>query len=145
MTVKFFYSNNATRDVDRDKVLINLIKKCNSLIKLPDYILVEYKPLAQHVYAETLFNRQMMNRITLNEVLNCKEVIKPAIHELLHLEQIHTGRLAVYRSGDIFWENKPYFVKDQLTMSYQDYHNLPWEEDVRMKETIIFDRIMNVV
>jgi hypothetical protein len=143
--VKFIYNNEKTRNVDRDKVVINLVRLAKNYIQLPDYILVEYKSLSNHIYAETLFNRQMKNRITLNESLGIKEVIKPVLHELLHLEQIHTGILAVYKSGDIFYEGKPYFLKDQENMSYEDYCKLPWEFDVRLKETKLFDKIMGVV
>lgn len=143
--VKFIYNNEKSRNVDRDKVIINLVRMAKNHIQLPDYILVEYKPLGEHIYAETLFNRQMKNKITLNESLGIKEVIKPTLHELLHLEQIHTGQLAVYKSGDIFYEGKPYFLKDQVNMSYEEYCNLPWEFDVRLKETKLFDKIMGVV
>jgi hypothetical protein len=143
--VKFIYNNNQTRNIDRDKVIVNVVRLAKKHIELPDYILVEYKDLGNHIYAETLFDRQMKNKITLNEQLGIKEVIKPVIHELLHLEQIHTGKLAVYKSGDIFYEGKSYFLKDQENLSYEEYCNLPWEFDVRLQETKLFDKIMGTV
>jgi hypothetical protein len=143
--VKFIYNNNQTRNIDRDKVIVNVVRLAKKHIELPDYILVEYKDLGNHIYAETLFDRQMKNKITLNEQLGIKEVIKPVIHELLHLEQIHTGKLAVYKSGDILYEGKSYFLRDQENLSYEEYCNLPWEFDVRTKETKLFDKLMGTV
>lgn len=141
--VKFIYTNE--QNIVRDKVVSNVIRICHSYLHLPNDIIVQYKKLEQHVYAETIVSSNIKNKIILNELLNERDVIKPVIHELIHMEQMHTGILSVYHSGDIYWQGKPYFTTNQQEMDYVDYLQLPWEEDVQLRESQIFKKVIGEI
>jgi hypothetical protein len=138
--VKFIYSHE--QNIVRDKVVSNVIRICYSYLQLPNDVIVEYKKLDHNVYAETIVSSNVKNKIILNEMLTERDVIKPVIHELIHMEQMHTGTLSVYRSGDIYWQGRPYFTTDQKSIDYHDYTQLPWEEDVLLRESKLLKQVL---
>jgi len=110
-------------------------------LELPKEIQIEFKELGDNVYAETSLNPRYNNRITLNSNLAVSEVIKPLVHELIHLEQINKGKLSKRRDGTYLFEGKLYSPKK--TMSYKEYLELPWEYDVLVKEKILYKIILD--
>jgi len=78
-------------------------------------------------------------RIKINGDLTESEMFYPMIHELIHLNQTHTGMLTVRRDGIYLWNNRPYEIKDNIT--YIEYQNLPWERDVTNR----FQQVMTQV
>lgn len=137
--IKFIY-NGGIEDKDREKVVTAVIGKCKKKFSLPDSIEVEFRKLEPAVYAETLIEFRFKNRIRLNSSLNYVDVIKPLIHELLHLNQTHTNKLYGRRDGAYVWLGKAYKVNEDI--NYNQYKNLPWEKDVSDKETNILDEIL---
>ena len=99
---------------------------------LPKTLEIEFKSLSKNVYAETSLDHRFQNRISINDDLDDMEIIKPLIHELIHLHQKITGKLSIMRDGSFVWENRTYKISS--TMTYQEYKNLPWEADVIQKE-----------
>lgn len=127
---------------NNNKIVIKRI--CEILrekLELPNEIQIEYKELNENVYAETSLNPRYNNRITLNSKLQINEIIKPLIHELIHLEQINKGRLSKRRDGSYLYEGKIYKIKPN--MSYNDYLSLPWEDEVVTREPILHKFILD--
>jgi hypothetical protein len=140
--IKFIYKN-AKYSKERESVLINIYSLAKDVLSLPDYIEIEIESLAESVYAESIANTRFKNRIRLNDKLTLTELIQPIVHELIHLEQIHMGRLSTNRQGHFIFDNKIYKNLDPLKLTFEDYKNLPWEQDVRMKEKRILDYVLN--
>lgn len=140
--IKFIYKN-AKYSKERESVLLNIYTLAKEVLSLPDYIEIEIESLAESVYAESIANTRFKNRIRLNDKLTLTELIQPIVHELIHLEQIHMGRLSTNRQGHFIFDNKIYKNLDPLKLTFEDYKNLPWEEDVRMKEKRILDYVLN--
>ena len=93
-------------------------------------------------YGETLLDpRRSIKRITLNVDLDTKALFYPTIHELVHISQIHTGKLAMSRTGVYVWENKTYSV-DPIKLPYKEYQKLPWERDAHEQQIILGKKLL---
>lgn len=124
------------------KILINrIIELLHENLELPNEIQIEFKELDENVYAETSLNPRYNNRITLNTKLEINDIIKPLIHELVHLEQINKGRLSKRRDGSYLYEGKVYKIKPDI--SYDDYLNLPWENEVVIRQPVLYKMILD--
>lgn len=139
--VRFIY-NTSKYDKRKELVIINVFTKAKTFIELPKLLEVEFKSLSHSVYAETLVDPRFPNRIRLNADISYTSLVKPTVHELLHLNQIYTKKLSCSRGKIFIWENKTYNI-DQLNLTYEDYQNLPWELDVVYKEKKLLNQILN--
>lgn len=138
--IKFIYSSDKY-DRNRELVVDNIFRIMSTLIELPDNIEVEFRALSESVYGETLIDNRYKNRIRLQESLSPKEVIVPLIHELLHLNQTHTGKLSGRRDGSFMWNKKIYHVSKTPTI--HEWSKLPWEIDVAEKEKQMLVEVLN--
>ena len=120
-------------NVVREKVITNVINICEEHLKLPEDIEIEFVYLSESVYAQTIVTHRFKNRLQVNNSLSAKEVIKPVIHELIHLEQMHTGKLYSNGKGVCVYEGIRYNITQDIP-SYHDYVNLPWELDAMSRE-----------
>jgi hypothetical protein len=103
---------------------------------------VEFRCMGLSSYGETILDpRRLHKRIILNADLDVKALFYPTIHELVHVSQMHTGKLAISRTGVFVWEKKTYPV-DPLKMSYKDYKQLPWEQDAHEQQQILGKKLL---
>lgn len=131
--IKIIFSENIVDE--KKKILTNkIVTMLLERINLPKLIEIEFKNLGPSSYGETRLNISENYRISINSKLSLKELIRPLVHELLHLEQVHNQKLQVYKNGDICWEGKLYNYKRISTMSYSDYSKLPWELEVAKRQ-----------
>ena len=128
-------------DRTRELVATNIFNIMSGMIELPSKIEIEFCTLSESIYGETLLDPRFKNRIRLHEALTAKEIISPLIHELLHLNQTHTGKLLGRRDGSFIWNGKVY--KPQQNLSVNDWSQLPWEIDVAEKEKQYLSAILN--
>jgi hypothetical protein len=128
-------------DSDKQKLVTNIINQIAEIIQLPDHIQIEFKQMGPSSYGETIVSPSLIKRIILNSDLSAKELFYPTIHELVHVSQIHTGRLSISRTGVYVWENKTYPI-DPLKMSYKDYQQLPWERDAHEQQMILGKKLL---
>ena len=116
-------------------------------VKIPDQIQIEFKKLPKNVYAETMLDWRFKNRIRMNYLLNHREVFAPVIHELLHMNQTHTGKLQVLREGIYMWEGNIHNVRNLNSLPYKEYMKLPWEQDVADRQhklaEIVIQSVLN--
>lgn len=142
MNVIVRFPRNFQPDIERAKVATSLCQAASLYISLPDSIIVEFVDLGPSMYGESTVSFNKQRKIRINLQLSCKEMIFPLVHELLHINQMHEGRLAVTRSGDYIWEGKTYKV-DAHKISYKEYMQLPWELDVTCSEKELLAKILH--
>jgi hypothetical protein len=123
------------------QTIIRVCELVSEQLDLPDKVQIEYKKLSDSTYGETSLNPRFRNRVTINSLLSSSELIQPLIHELIHLHQIHTNKLEIRRDGVFVWCGKKYDVNK--TLSYQEYLDLPWENDVINKIKILTKNIID--
>lgn len=141
MTKILFISTELKNLITKQKLVTNIINQVAEIIQLPDHIEVEFKQMGPSSYGETIVSLSLIKRIILNSDLSAKELFYPTIHELVHVHQIHTGKLSMSRTGVYVWEHKTYPV-DPLKMSYKDYQQLPWEQDANYQQNIIGKKLL---
>lgn len=129
-------------DKNRESVSNNVFRAVSSYINLPAKIELEFGELGESIYGETLLDVRYKNRIRLHQNLTCKEIIVPFIHELLHLNQIFTGKLAGCRDGSFLWNNKVY--QPVKVLSIFEWSRLPWEVDVAEKEQDLLYKVLKL-
>jgi hypothetical protein len=122
----------ASIDSNKEKIIR---KVCSIVVKkltLPKTITIVLKKLEPAIYAETNLQNMNQYRIVINSDLPLSNIIQPLIHELIHLNQIYTGKL-VGKRDRYLWNGIEYKVKNGLSQTYDDYQSMPWELDVNQK------------
>ena len=141
MNVTVRFPKHLQPDIEKAKVATSLCQAAFLYIDLPDNIIVEFVDLGSNMYGESTLTFNKDSKVRINLQLSTKELIYPLVHELLHLNQIHEGKLSVTRFGDCVWEGKTYKI-DQSKMSYEDYTQLPWEYDVSIRQKKLIEQII---
>ena len=132
----------STQDDFKLQLVSNICTLVSKHIQLPDHMEVEFRCMDPSSYGETILDpRRLHKRIILNVDLDVKALFYPTIHELVHVSQMHTGKLAISRTGVFVWEKKTYPV-DPLKMSYKDYKQLPWEQDAHKQQQILGKKLL---
>ena len=141
MKVRFIYQGSDWLP-DQEKVAINLCLRASKIIDLPDEIEVEFVKMLPSVYGETLLYGRFKNRFRINDCLSPKEIIKPVVHELIHIHQVYIGKLKAMRDGTYIWDGRQYKNTDPNLLENSAYRNLPWEQDVENVIDSILNRIL---
>lgn len=142
MKVRFIYLCD-TRDTKRESVITAACQRMSSLIELPKNVEIEFSKMDLSVYAQTALDPRFPNRVRLNQSLSPSEVLRPLIHELIHVHQIFTKQLSIRRDGTHIWQNRQYRVAAPQSMTYDDYSRLPWEADVANREKMLLEKVLN--
>ena len=139
--IRFIHEENLY-SLHKEQVVSNIYLQLQNLIPLPENIEVEFRCMGPSSYGETILNpKSLHKRIVLNVDLDVKGIFHTAIHELIHVSQMHMGKLAISRTGVFVWENKTYPV-DPLKMSYNDYKKLPWEVDAYEQQQVLAKKLL---
>jgi hypothetical protein len=141
MKVRFNFPNRQI-DYAKEKLVTKICNLVSQKIKLPNELLIEFKTLDQNFYAETHVINTKQHRIILNSTLALNDLIRPTVHELLHLNQIYTGRLKRGANGSLIYEGVKYDMILTQNLNFSDYQNLPWEIDVRQQELEILKHVL---
>lgn len=138
----YFIHTENLYSLQKEQIVTSIYQQLYIYIPLPDKIEVEFKYMGPSSYGETILDpRSIKKRIILNVDLELKALFYPTIHELVHVSQMHTGRLAISRTGVFVWEKKTYPV-DPLKMSYREYQKLPWEIDAHEQQMILGKKLL---
>jgi len=133
MKVLFIYRGKSKPPIIYEKFTEKVIKLMKTIYVLPDLIEIQFENMDPNVYGMTVLDPRFSNRIRLNQDLSLDEYLLPLTHELLHLHQMFTNRLQSRSGGRILWDNVLYKV-NTTELSYEDYRQLPWEDDVAQKQ-----------
>lgn len=134
--VTYIYESN-DKNLDRENLVKKIIDYISTLIKLPNDIQVVFAILDDSIYGSTFVNPRFKNRITINNKLTNNELPYVLIHELIHINQIHTGLLSVSSNGKYIWGGNIYNINNI------DYDNFPWEQDVAAREKQITIKVLH--
>lgn len=137
--IKFSYYKNTGPDEDKEKVAKNVINIIRNYLELPDIIKVEFVSMGPVQYGEAIVDVNNPNIVRINLDLSTTDIVIPLVHELIHIEQMHTGRLSNTRFGDIIWEGTKYRIKPD--MPYREYINLPWEIEVKTRQKSLLEKL----
>ena len=128
--------------LSKEQLVTKIYQQVKEHIPLPENIEVEFRCMGLSSYGETILNpKSLHKRIVLNVDLDAKGIFHTTIHELIHVSQMHTGKLAISRTGVFVWDNKTYPV-DPLRMSYNDYKKLPWEVDAYEQQQVLAKKLL---
>lgn len=141
MNVKVVFPKNSQPDIAKATIAEKLCQAASLCINLPDYIEVHFANLGPGTYGEAILKPGINRVITVNLDLTVKEIIYPITHELIHLNQMYEGKLAVSRTGLYVWEGKTYKV-DSNKILYKEYMQLPWELDVTLRQKKLIAQII---
>ena len=110
----------------REVVCRKLTEAVSTVISLPEEIIIRVANLRDGTYGSAALEFRFRNRISISSVLSAEEIPEVLVHELIHLNQIHTGMLRASRIGDYYWN-------EQIVVS-TPYEKLPWEVDVATRQ-----------
>ncbi len=139
MNVNFYYKD-CQKNNDIEHVLTSLVLAVSNVIELPDTIEICIYPLGNGVYGGIDLHK--INRIGLNSSLSMKDIPLILIHELIHVHQKFKGILRFKANGESYWYGLYYTKKKPEDMTYEEYNNLPWEVDVRNKQTEVLKKAL---
>jgi len=134
--IRFMYEGN-DYDLNREKTITKIIESVSQQIQLPNELVIFIADLGEAVYGNTSLDYRFKNRITVNKNLQESGIIEVLVHELIHVNQVHTGQLSVTRTGSYVWRGRNYKVQNYETSDHRQYAQLPWEKDVVKKQHII--------
>lgn len=137
MNITYIYESN-DKKLDREYLVKRVVEYISTLIELPNDIQVVFAILDDSIYGSTFVNPRFKNRITVNNKLTNTELPYVLIHELIHINQIHTGRLSVASNGMYIWGGSVYSINKNT-----DYDDLPWEQDVAAREQQIKTKVLH--
>lgn len=137
MQIKFYYPKGLF-NIEKETIVKKVTETASQYLTLPKLIEIEFQHMGPSFYAETDIVKK---RITLNFDLSTNELVIPVSHELLHLEQIETGRLSKSRFGEYVWEGNVYKI-DPVKIPYVEYRQLPWELDIVKKQKILLEKVL---
>lgn len=145
MLVVHFNYVNSYIDTNKEKILTVVCQKAKDLLQLPDKIYIQITKMEQNVLGDTVLDLRLQNKIRLNSTLSVKESVYVLSHELIHLAQIHTGQLKFNKNGNYVWNNRQYMNLAKLkTLSYSEYQQLPWEQDVVEKQQNLLENLLKI-
>ena len=97
--------------------------------------------MANNQYADSSLKNNSDKHIRLNLELTVNDILVPLVHELIHVNQMHEGRLMITNDGIFIWNMKTYelIIED---LPYEEYLMLPWELDVSHKQPKLMQEIL---
>lgn len=127
MDIRYFYQNNQ-HSYKHETIINSFAKIAATVIDLPPLLEVCLYDLGNNVYGG--IDMIHANRIGINYDVPFDMLPKILLHELIHVNQKHTGILRIARNGTCYWHGIPVTNKSPSDMTFEEYQNLPWEVDV---------------
>jgi hypothetical protein len=97
--------------------------------------------MPQNVYGDSTLDNKSNKLVRLNIELRVQDIMIPLVHELIHVNQMHEGKLMITEDGIFIWDTVPYEV-DLKNIHYKDYQMLPWEADVRHRQPKVLRELL---
>jgi len=135
--VRFIYQSDDYNE-QREIIATKVCEYMATRLDLPEEIQVEFAVMHESQYGATLVNPRFKNRIQVNNVLTAQEIPQVLVHELIHLNQIKTGRLSNTSNGKPVWDGRTYQITEDT-----DPNQLPWEQDVANKQRLLLAKTVS--
>ena len=128
-------------DADKCKVARAICDAMSQLISLPDELTIEWLTMPNNVYGDSTLDNKSKKYVRLNSQLRINDIMIPLVHELIHVNQMHEGKLMIAHDGIFIWDTVPYEV-NLNDIHYKDYQMLPWEVDVRQRQPKVLQELL---
>jgi hypothetical protein len=140
--IQYFYKNNQ-HSYKHEFIVTRFANAIAQVIELPPTLEVCLYPLADNVYGG--IDRMHVNRIGINYNLEFESIPKILAHELIHVSQKHLGHLLIKPNKMCYWHGIFYTNKQPEDMTYEEYHNLPWELDAYSRQTKVLQQALDII
>ena len=126
---------------DKCKIVKSICLATAELIDLPENLTVEFVNMAKNQYADSSLDNTNTNLIRMSLSLTINDLMIPLVHELIHVNQMHEGKLMITEDGIFIWDMKTYelIIAD---LPYEEYLMLPWEADVRHRQPKLLQELL---
>ena len=141
MQVTFIYKDD-NYFPSRENVTTALCNAVCRMLSLPQSIEIEFADTGDSIYGETYVDPRFKNRIRLKSTIEPADLINVLTHELIHLNQIFTGRLQAFPHGLFVWDGKRYICETRA-LDYDQQQKLPWEIDVVNKQHYLLKNLLS--
>jgi len=128
-------------DADKCKIASSICEGISELMSLPDELTIEFALMSNNVYGDSTLDNNSKKIIRLNAGLNVSDLMIPLIHELIHVNQMHEGKLMITHDGIFIWDTVSYEV-NLKDIHYKEYQMLPWEVDVRLRQGKLLQELL---
>jgi len=122
------YRGNADRIAE---LIAKALPHARKLLDLPEHLVYHIRPLGgkyNGVYMNFFSKIELEVRRT-----NLGNVLETIMHELVHAEQFHQGRLKL-KSGMYHWHDEPHKVGND---TYAKYRARPWEAEAFERQSVL--------
>lgn len=143
--IRVSFATGLQPDNDKAMLAVSICQAASRLLSIPARIFVDFSVFQDtHEYGHVEFSFRTTTKskgmILINHEITLKELIYPLTHELIHLDQIFNGNLQASRHGSFLWNGKVYPLSNDMT--YEEYQNLPWEQDVLDRQSSLISSIL---
>jgi hypothetical protein len=142
VNTRYFYQSNVTLP-QHEAIIDGFANILSTIISLPPLIEICLYDLGKNVYGGIDMFR--INRIGINVTVPLEQLPKILTHELIHVNQKHTGVLKIKNNGSAYWHGILITKKIPEDMSYEEYQNLPWELDVTNRQEEVFKKALSLI
>jgi len=142
MNIVFYYDKCKPKK-EYEIIISSFADAVAKVIELPPTVEVCLYPLAPNMHGG--IDRVRINRIGINYNLLMQDLPLILTHELIHVHQKHKGILKIDSKNNCYWHGIYQTNKLPEQMTYEEYENLPWEVDVRNKQTEVFKNALAVL
>jgi hypothetical protein len=144
MQLKFLFPKGQIlddNDANKCKIAQAICENMSRYMLLPDELTIEFTSMPNNVYGDSTLDNKSKKYIRLNSMLRVVDLMIPLVHELIHVNQMHEGKLMITHDGIFIWDTVPYEV-NLNDIHYKDYQMLPWEVDVRQRQPKVLQELL---
>jgi len=123
------------------KIASSICEGVSALMSLPDSLTIEFVAMPSNVYGDSTLDNKSNKLVRLNSQLRVNDLMIPLVHELIHVNQMHEGKLMITHDGIFIWDTVPYELNLE-DIHYKDYQMLPWEADVRHRQPKLLEELL---
>lgn len=140
MQLNFIFPKDCN-DLNKSNVARAICDGVAQIISLPDTLTVEFSTMPANVYGDSTLDNKSNKHVRLNVELRVQDIMIPLVHELIHVNQMHEGKLMITDDGIFIWDTLPYEV-NLSDIHWKEYQMLPWEADVRHRQSKILNELL---
>ena len=138
------YGHMKAKSIEVAKLFKMATKHARKIMDLPETLGLEVRPIRGNVTGYYKNASRIIGVDPRDRTLGA--ILSTIMHELVHAEQYHTGRLAI-KQGVHTWNNE---MGDQVTAivsssSYKKYRAFPWEVEAYSRQEDLAARITAMI
>jgi hypothetical protein len=128
------------------KLLQHVLKNACALLSIPvERVFVNLNPIKGQIIGQFAENRNGDYSITIDprKCVSKRLLCTTLMHEMVHVQQVHEGRMSYCRINDNFlWNKKVYEVSEVGSRGYQE---APWEIEAYGREKHLGEILLEII